>query len=1144
MINKYGDSYRTWSAYIEQCVESKTFSYSETIMKKLDEVSIATHQLYDQIFSDTTAIDISCDTIIRDYTNMIERQPGYKKAKLSLSSGSDSQLTWNIEDDKPRDEQRQEEAYFSDRYLCNLKIYTYSRAEAIPHDSSKKIVKIRGAKNRKGAFDGDTVEIGTFDDNSQDKCYGRVLKVTERGSDLKFVCRVSSTDPIVFYPIDGKNPVLINVPRLTRLKKSKDEMKQSDLKSNDVVVFDPKSYDSKSEDGPLPRVRRVIPLSIAREMLFLVSFVTWEGRYHCPLGIVIGAYHRGDTFYNAERLMKLVHSVEYMSSDNSSSSIIDTQRDVTLELCDQAFTIDPEDARNLDDALSITRVGKDHNGREVYQLGVHIVNAAKYIQPDSAVDVSARKRGISVYGGRSEVKRGKVMHMLSNNHMRCKISLTPGEIRDVISVTCRVAVHGPSDMRLSDCIIKQAQIKSAVQLTYKDAQCLMDGNIPTHLSAGINNFDQDTNLSLQKSMGLLYAIARSLRLNRLQSDAVFSYQINDPGEDMCWQAHLLVEELMIWANGEVAKTIHSHYPNTALLRKQPPPNVEKKESIVDSDQKIMTCSLKFSHLTCNNDLSPSEEVLIPVDTLKKIHKALNDGDNTLLAHLLSTHRLYPQLAALSKKIHSISLLAEYCCTDQRITDESAYRHDSLCLDSYTHFTSPMRRYIDIEVQRMLLEVTSKQVERKEFDREDHVKLCTTLNRKTKSAKGYEKKLSNVQSAIEFTHTSQVFTAFISKEEKNSVELVFPDLKLRHFNSRDNSLRITKFLPSSKEPETDIYVWKLRISSMKGDSSAQHFLELANCQPTSSSDDANLLAYYNSDTSSDSLEADKYVVSQHSSVVKVSPNCWLEALNFVKDPSEEKMAKVKEVFPKISSLPASSSLKHTASKHYRFFKYNVKASLKEADVFKVWLTWSLSVREPVISPAIQLVEISPLLRICMQHNSHPAECFSDPNLSQASKMDYDTIWEYIKLWKKVLLAEAAEKSVSECQPVIIQDVHLLWPNFEIPKECIEEHYYVPTEMVTMTYPEEFFEHCYEFFNVMVGSLVCVRYGCDPHHSAKAVYHFVVHNVKMPDDTQKEFVVSMEPVGKWNCRVSATMKEKLESKEYTCEVQIILMSPSYR
>ena len=1137
-MKKHDDStYRTWSAYIKQCVECDTFSYSESI-KRSSSFEETTYKLYDCIYSDTT-IDNSfssrhLDTIIEAYKKVFEKIPSCKKAKLSLSSGKDARLTWNIADNKTQSEPKQKETYYSDRYLCNLRIYSLNNAEGIPLDSTKKIVNIHGEKNRKGAFDGDTVEIGMFDENPQGKCYGRVLKVTERGSDLKFVCRVSSTDPIIFYPIDGKNPRLVNLPRLSRdllLKKDRSEINQSDLKSNDVVVFDPESYDSESDDFSLPRICQVIPLSISKNMLFLVSFVKWEAKYPNPLCIVTGAYRRGDTFYNAERLLKLVHSVEYISTDNCSSGIIDTQRDFTLELYDRAFTIDPEDAMNLDDALSITQVG-DHDGHKVYQLGVHIVNAAKYIEPNSEGDVYARNRGISVYGG----ERGKIMHMLSNDYMRCKISLTPGEIRDVISVTCRVAVHEPSDVRLSDCIIKPAQIKSAIQLTYKDAQCLMDDrSISEKLTKVIKNFNEDSvNPSLQKSMGLLYDIARSLRLNRLQSDAAFSYEINDPGEDACWQAHLLVEELMIWANGEVAKSIHSHYPNTALLRKQAPPNVEKKESIVDNDQKIMACSLKFSHyLTCHNDLSPPEEVLIPVDTLKKIHKALNDRDNTLLAHLLSTHRLYPQLAALSKKIQSISLPAEYCCTDQRITDESAYRHDSLCLDRYTHFTSPMRRYIDIEVQRMLLEVTGEQVTRKEFVHEEHLKLCTTLNKKTKSFKEYQKKLSNVRFAIELATSSQIFTAFISKEEKNSIELVFPDLKLQHFPSRPNSLRIANFI--SLCMEADLYTWKVHISSMKDDSSAQHFLKLADLyRPTSSSENANLLAFYHSDDTS--LDTDKYMVSQHSSVVKVSPSCWLKALEFVKDPSEKRMAKVKEIFPKVPSLSVSSSLKETVSKQYHFFEYDVRVSLKESDMLKVWLTWTL--REPVISPAIQLVEISPLLRICMQHNSHPAECFSDPNLSQASKNDYETLWDYIELWKKVLLAEAAGKSIASYQPVIIRDVHLKWPKFKIPGECVEEQYYIPMDSVKLILPKHFINNCHEYFKISVGDLVCVRYGCDPHQSLRAVYHFVVH------DIEEECTVCMETVGRWNCRVSEKMKRQLQSKEYTCELQIVKLDYSYR
>ena len=1152
-IKKFDSTYKTWSPYIKQCIECDTFSYSESIKSSNSSSSIqaSTHELYDYIYSDTSGNSSTIlkplDSIIEDYKRVFESIPACEKAKLSLSSKG-SRLTWSIKDYEDQGTLAQEESDYPGSYLCKLRIDTYQKAEAVPYDSNRKIVKIQGLKNRKGAFNGDKVMVEVFDDSPHGKCYGHIVKVTERGSDLKFVCRVDFRNPIIFRPIDKKNPSLINLPRLSRdllRKKEREEINQSDLKANDVVVFDPNSYDVESEDVPLPRISQVIPISVARNMLFLVSYVRWEEKYRSPLGIVIGAYRKGDTLYNAERMLKIVHSVEYNSSDQGGSQSDDVPRDPSMQFCNRAFTIDPEEAQNLDDALSIVKVRTDEDGRAVYQLGVHIVNAAKHIQPDTEIDRLAMNKGISLYGGES----GKIMHMLHDNHTRCTLSLTPGKVRDVISVTCSITLSqpfdisslNPSDLQLGECEINPAQIRSAIQLTYKEAQCVFDGGIPEKHSEAITQFEDGVSLSLSETLKFLYAVVINIRQKRFQSNAAFSYDINDQKEVCCWQMHMLIEELMIWANSKVAECIHSHYPNAAILRKQEPPNIEKRQAILDANASVMLCSPHLSHYLAGNDnlSAPSVDISIPLDTLKQIHKAVYEGNMPLLSHLLSVDRFYPQLAVVKSKLRAISLRAEYCCTNSSEDGtDSEYRHDSLSLDKYTHFTSPMRRYTDIQVQRMLLNVSGVQ-EGKEFSHEDQWKLCTALNIKAKNASDYERKLCNVRLAIKLAISSKPYTAFINQlqDGKKSVELAFTDLELRHFPSKDQALRITNFIPLDKNG--DLYTWKLRITSLKSDLAAHVLETTGQClsAPTSD-DDANIFAYCIYDDSS--LNTEQFIFSQPSSVVSVTASSWQKAQEFIKNPTEEKMLMVSKVLPQISPLPSSFSV-NLAPAQYLFLKCDITASLKESDSLKVWLTWGL--RGPVISPTIQLVEVSPLLRICMQHNSHPAECFSDPDLSQASKRVYESLQDYIDRWKKVLLAEAAEKSVKGCQPVIIRDVILEWPELKIPDECIDEQYYVPAKSIRMFLPQHFIENCYEFFRVNVGDLVCVRYECGAQQSVRAVYHFVVH--KIPEDnTDEGMSVCIEPVGQQNCRVSEAMKRELDSGTCTCEVQLIALDHSYR
>ena len=1155
MLQKYGEGAECWTPYIKQCIECKTFTYSERLRKSL-EVCSDFKVLLERIYSESNKIGSTgkskgLDSIIKAYKKVFEDMPEYRDTKVTLMSTPGAHLSWNLKEENQQnedDENSQDNIAYTDSYECILEVESIREAKAIPMDSSKKIVKIQGIGNRKGAFDGDRVTVGIFPDNPQDKCYGRIL-TAERDSEVQLLCRVSHANPIIFYPIDNKNPLMINLPRLSRnLIQRKNRMNIRDmidngLKCTDVIIFDRKSLNLDSDDITLPQIRQVIPLSVARNMVFLVSLVRWEKKYRNPLGIVVGAYPKGYTKFNAERLLKLQCAVDY-NEDKPISEVDakDAERDRNLKLYDQAFTIDPKEAQNLDDALSLVRISTDEDQLEKYELGVHIVNAAKHII--KCDDEIARSSGTSVYGG----EKGKIMHMLPYE-TRSQLSLTPGKIRDVISVTCTVTIdrQAPTSVELSNIQIEAAQIKSAIQLTYEDAQDLLDGNISTECVNSIRKFDQDNSLSLQEAIKLLYDLSHFMRRGRLKSDAAYVYDSNEYEESLCWQSHLLVEELMIWANSEVARDIHSSYPDAAILRTQPPPNIEETRKHVDENENVLLHSLYLSRYLQTSDAqihSADIPFVIPIDTLKKIHKALSDRNLVLLTSLLSSDQFYPQLAAVSSKFRSVLSRALYCCTEKDRNDASAYRHDSLCLDEYTHFTSPLRRYVDIEVQRMLLENWKRP--RRDFKHEEHTKLCSYLNKKVSNASKFEKEIKRVKLAFDLTSSSEVHSCFICQSLKGTVELTFPQFKLKQLPIKARRLRINDLIPEKAANGSQLYSWNLQITSLSRDLAASILesspLSIVSDSNDSSSSNISMKAFCCLNSSDSTLDTEYFKASQQSLVVELSPNNWAKALQFVRSPTKEGMDNIKKLLPVVPLLPSSCSADPiNQQKAYSFLDCNIEVSLEPSSVLKVWLTWSM--REPLISPAIQLVELSPLLRICVQHNSHPAECFSDPNLKQASKAVYASIEEYIDLWKAVLLAEAAEKSVKECQPMIIRDVHLQWPNLVIPKECVEEPYYVPSDDVKIVFPKSFKDQCYEFFKVNVGTLVCVRYGCDPHCSVRAVFHFVVHRIDGRDDDDKEISISVKHIGEMNCRISEDVKKMLESNRFTCEIQIILMSHSH-
>ena len=99
----------------------------------------------------------------------------------------------------------------------------------------------------------------------------------------------------------------------------------------------------------------------------------------------------------------------------------------------------------------------------------------------------------------------------------------------------------------------------------------------------------------------------------------------------------------------------------------------------------------------------SRNLNITSSTLEQLHSAYNKGDYNKVRWLLSTDKLYPQLAIVHNAMKSISTMATYSLTN----DSEKQSHYGLCLEAYTHFTSPIRRYFDLLVQRLVIALLNK-----------------------------------------------------------------------------------------------------------------------------------------------------------------------------------------------------------------------------------------------------------------------------------------------------------------------------------------------------------------------------------------------------------------------------------------------------
>uniref|UniRef100_A0A0E0K5D5 RNB domain-containing protein n=1 Tax=Oryza punctata TaxID=4537 RepID=A0A0E0K5D5_ORYPU len=333
---------------------------------------------------------------------------------------------------------------------------------------------------------------------------------------------------------------------------------------------------------------------------------------------------------------------------------------------------DPPTATDLDDAISIEMLSGG-----IVRIGVHIADVSYFVHPETALDAEAQIRSTSVYTLRRRIS------MLPSRLSEDLVSLNPGVDRLTFSIIWDIDPHGNIINRW----IGRTVISSCCKLSYDLVQDLICSDGTKFRSAaslqvhGI--FEQD---DVIKSLRCLYEISKNLKEIRFKGGALsletakLMIQFDEGGapcdsyryerNDACF----IVEELMLLANMSAAEVISNAFPNCALLRRHPEPNLRK--------------SREFEAFCARNGFelngSSSGQLHLSLSRMKEKLK-----DDPVLFDILMFYA--------SKQMQS----AEYFCTADLISKRDDWAHFALSVPLYTHFTSPLRRYPDIIVHRTL-----------------------------------------------------------------------------------------------------------------------------------------------------------------------------------------------------------------------------------------------------------------------------------------------------------------------------------------------------------------------------------------------------------------------------------------------------------
>jgi len=314
------------------------------------------------------------------------------------------------------------------------------------------------------------------------------------------------------------------------------------------------------------------------------------------------------------------------------------------------FTVDPDEARDYDDAVSIQT---SENGHSV--IGVHIADVSHFVPQGSALDEEARQRGTSVY------LLDKVIHMLPPRLAAEICTLAPGEDRLAISIFVEVDGNGCRvDYRICESVIH-----SAGRLTYGQVQRVFDGDVGAVGAAA----------EFATELESMRQLARQLTQIRMERGAL-DFAIDQPrvevdsesrpiglGRYPRWESHRLIEEFMLLANECVADfSLRRNLPT--LFRIHRPPSaagLAELAGIVSS---------------ARVEIGPDDEVR-PKDLQLFLKQIAEREDAALINKIV--------LKAMSR--------AEYARLNSG--------HFGLACPGYLHFTSPIRRYPDLWVHRII-----------------------------------------------------------------------------------------------------------------------------------------------------------------------------------------------------------------------------------------------------------------------------------------------------------------------------------------------------------------------------------------------------------------------------------------------------------
>ncbi|NXY22208.1 HELZ2 Helicase, partial [Atrichornis clamosus] len=885
---------------------------------------------------------------------------------------------------------------------CELVKEGFDRASAFTlNDSPAMNIQIKGRVHCGTAFTGDEVLVEVLQNSAGDsgshRPQGKVVGILKRAErERTFICMMDEFDPRVMIPID---------PTVTKIF-------VPGLKEKPNVIPIRRLVNGKYRVVSCEKINQ----ETRRCQFFCVQVISWREGFYYPLGIITEILQAASTLEEGLKILALEYGLENKypaavtreSAKYTSNSNLNLTKETRKDCRSYTtFTIDPQGARDLDDAISVRDLGRH------YEIGIHIADVAGIIPKGSALDLEAKKRGVTYYAPKQEP-----LCMFPPHISQEVCSLLPQKDRRVISLF--VTVEKETDQMLKG-IFTLSVIRSDRQLSYEEAELCIKNCYRG--AAKALRFD-----TLEDCIAVAYHFSRIHRKFRLQEDCFYD-RLDEESSPGNRGSHQMIEELMIMFNSFVAEFLTNQEVtrNVTPLRCQCEPSLTQLSQMRNKYSHIIPLSIHLLHhlgeMPPAQDSPKNVEFSLLGPIWEHLQSAANACDVQKMLDLVVTDDIHPKLAPVTLEFRRLLSRSYFCCSNSTVQSKAG--HYSLHVDSYTWASSPIRRYLDVVVQRHLHSVLRKKPLIYSVD--DIEFLCHDFNRKNSQAMTYEKRAHSLQMASQLKGQVLQKIAFVVDIEEMSrfFKALFP---LNNESLPDpqrisyRSLQLIEQPVFIQQQSSIRLTWKRRM--------------------------------YSAETKEQSLREGPL---RDQSVTLFRTQTWQDVLTAIRnedfDAAVSLLQQSKELYRRRIGW-----VRRSPCSHYM----ELSLELSAGDALRFQLT--TDVCRGFLVPFVQLWCVTPGFEVCLQHTEKPIDCFSAYATLQ-SKDRYKNTTDYNKVWAPMSAMESASCAVAENDSIVLHDIKIKWAKQRTSKGQLQGSFVLNKKWLEECSIEVDFCHCY----------LCIRLG---------------------------------------------------------------------